>query len=254
MSGLTVFRHGSQFVVDSREVAAMVDKNHKDLMRDIRNYTDILTGANLRSLDFFIPHNYKDTKGESRPCYLITRRGCDMIANKMTGEKGVLFTAMYVTKFEEMERLLKQPQFKLPQTYAEALRALADEVERREALEAEKMELLPKAESHDSLMSTDGLFSMRNAAKILNYVGAGPQNIFKVLVIEGIFFKRGDRHSVYQEYIRRGYFLERATTFVRGDQVAAYKQIFVTPKGLDWLDKLLAERGYQKNISRVNPA
>ena len=27
-----------------------------------------------------------------------------MVANKMTGEKGVLFTAAYVTKFEEMEK------------------------------------------------------------------------------------------------------------------------------------------------------
>src|SRR5690606_23636378 len=38
------------------------------------------------------------------------RKGCDMVANKMTGEKGVLFTAAYVTKFEEMERQLMQPQ------------------------------------------------------------------------------------------------------------------------------------------------
>lgn len=139
---------------------------------------------------------------------------------------------------------------KIPQTYPEALRALADEVERREAIEAEKQKLLPKAESYDSLMSTDGLFSMGNAAKILNYQGAGPQNIFKVLVIENVFFKVGSRYSVYQEYLRRAYFREKATTFARGDQIEAYKQIFVTPKGLDWLDKLLAERGYQKNTRK----
>ena len=30
-----------------------------------------------------------------------------MVANKMTGEKGILFTAIYVTKFEEMEKALK---------------------------------------------------------------------------------------------------------------------------------------------------
>jgi phage regulator Rha-like protein len=30
-----------------------------------------------------------------------------MVANKMTGEKGVLFTAAYVIKFEEMEKTLK---------------------------------------------------------------------------------------------------------------------------------------------------
>jgi phage regulator Rha-like protein len=31
-----------------------------------------------------------------------------MVANKMTGTKGVLFTATYVTKFDEMEKQLKK--------------------------------------------------------------------------------------------------------------------------------------------------
>ena len=144
--------------------------------------------------------------------------------------------------------------YKIPQTYPEALRALADEVEKREAVEAEKQKLLPKAESYDSLMSTDGLFSMSNTAKILNYQGAGPQNIFKVLAVENIFFKRGDRYSVYQEYIRRGYFQEKATTYRHGDRIEAYKQIFATPKGLDWLDRFLAERGYEKNTRKEERA
>ncbi|HBK68401.1 MAG TPA: hypothetical protein DDZ91_07150, partial [Firmicutes bacterium] len=109
MNELTVIERNGQFVVDSREVAGMVDRNHKELLRDIRNYEDILTGAKLRSLDFFISDTYRDAKNESRPCYLITRKGCDMVANKMTGEKGVLFTAAYVTRFEEMEKQL-QPQ------------------------------------------------------------------------------------------------------------------------------------------------
>lgn len=134
----------------------------------------------------------------------------------------------------------------IPQTYPEALRALADEVEKREAVEAEKQKLLPKAESYDSLMSADGLLSMGNAAKILNYRGVGPQNIFKVLAVEEVFFKRSDRYSVYQEYIRRGYFREKATTFRRGDRDEVYKQIFLTAKGLDWLDKFLSERGHEK--------
>jgi hypothetical protein len=37
------------------------------------------------------------------PCYLINKPGCEMVANKLTGEKGVLFTAAYVAKFNEME-------------------------------------------------------------------------------------------------------------------------------------------------------
>jgi len=32
-----------------------------------------------------------------------------MVANKMVGERGVLFTATYVTKFEEMEQTIQNP-------------------------------------------------------------------------------------------------------------------------------------------------
>ena len=107
MNELTVINHNGQFVIDSREVAEMVNKRHSDLLESIEGYIKHLTNGNFRSLDFFIPSTYKDAKGETRPCYLLTRKGCDMVANKMTGEKGVLFTAAYVTKFEEMERTIK---------------------------------------------------------------------------------------------------------------------------------------------------
>ena len=106
MNQLQIINQNGKLLADSRGVAVMVGKQHKDLLRDIRNYSDILTSAELRSSDFFVANEYEDGKGEKRPCYYLTRKGCDMVANKMTGEKGVLFTAAYVTKFEEMESQL----------------------------------------------------------------------------------------------------------------------------------------------------
>ena len=87
-----------------------------ELLRDIRNYAEIIrhsTERNFALSDFFIESTYKDPTGRTLPCYLITKKGCDMVANKMTGEKGVLFTAAYVTAFEKMREALKphQPQF-----------------------------------------------------------------------------------------------------------------------------------------------
>ena len=58
----------------------------------------------MRSLDFFIERDYIDKKGESRKRYDITKKGCEMVANKLTGEKGILFTAEYVERFNDMER------------------------------------------------------------------------------------------------------------------------------------------------------
>jgi Rha family phage regulatory protein len=107
VSNLTIINKNGQLLIDSREVAEMVGKRHSDLLESIKGYVQYLTNGNFRSLDFFTPNTYEDSKGEERPCYLLTRKGCDMVANKMTGEKGVLFTATYVTKFEEMEKTIK---------------------------------------------------------------------------------------------------------------------------------------------------
>lgn len=112
--------HGKS-VIDSREVAAMVEKRHNDLLRDIRGYVEIMENSNERNSalvggerkiahsDFFIPSTYMSEQNKEMPCYLITKKGCDMIANKLTGEKGVLFTTAYVTAFDEMQQALTAP-------------------------------------------------------------------------------------------------------------------------------------------------
>lgn len=124
MNELTVFNFNQAEVVDSREVARLVEKRHTDLLRDIRGYINIMEESNERkiaSVDFFISSTYQDGKGETRPCYLLTKKGCDMVANKMTGEKGVLFTAAYVTAFEKMREKAMQG---LPQEYNAASKEL----------------------------------------------------------------------------------------------------------------------------------
>ncbi len=100
-----------ELTLDSREVARMVEKNHSHLLRDIRTYEEyISTNPDLDSLNFFIPSIYIDSKGEERPNYQITKKGCEFIAHKLTGQKGVLFTATYINRFHEMEQRLVEGQ------------------------------------------------------------------------------------------------------------------------------------------------
>lgn len=107
MNELKAKTYNGQQVIDSRDVAVMVERAHCELLKSIRIYVGHLNEGNFPSVNFFIESSYSDEKGERRPCYLITRKGCDMIANKMTGKKGVLFTAAYVTAFEKMSEALK---------------------------------------------------------------------------------------------------------------------------------------------------
>ena len=94
------------YALNSREVAEMVDKKHTDLLRDIRRYVGQLAESNIALGDFFTESTYLDTNGQSRPCYLVTKKGCEFIAHKLTGQKGTEFTARYINRFHEMEHEL----------------------------------------------------------------------------------------------------------------------------------------------------
>ena len=120
--------------ITSLEVADMVGKEHKELLRDIRRYSQQFNESKIALVDFFIESTYKDGKGETRPCYLVTKKGCEFIANKLTGVKGTAFTAKYINRFHEMEDQLKP---KAPQTYLEALKALVAAEEAKEELQAQ---------------------------------------------------------------------------------------------------------------------
>lgn len=110
--------------ITSMEVAEMVGKQHKELLRDIRKYTGVLTSASLRSLDFFIPDEYNDQKNEIRPCYRVTKQGCELIGNKLIGDKGIEFSARYVNRFNEMEEHIISQQFEIPTSPQAALRLM----------------------------------------------------------------------------------------------------------------------------------
>ena len=104
--------------IPSYEVAKMMEREHKEVMymidgnkkRGIVGIKPTLEiSAELHLSDYFIKNTYKDSMNREKEYYECTKMGCELLANKMTGEKGILFTAKYVKKFNEMEEA------KLPQ-------------------------------------------------------------------------------------------------------------------------------------------
>ena len=115
MFDLTIIKQNGGVYIDSREVAEAIGKRHDNLLRDISGYIKILTkyGAlNFEDTSFFVESSYVDAWNRTKPCFLISRKGADIIANKLTGEKGVLFTAAYVTRFHEMEAAEREAEIK----------------------------------------------------------------------------------------------------------------------------------------------
>ncbi len=81
--------------------------------------------SNFGVSDFFIESSYVDSTGRTLPCYLLSKMGCEMVANKLTGEKGILFTAAYVAKFNEMEERERELRETIEREQLEALIASA---------------------------------------------------------------------------------------------------------------------------------
>lgn len=98
------YKSGSVQYIDSREVARLVEKEHNHLRRDIRKYTSHLDASNFGHIsEFWMESSYIDTSGRTQKCYLITEKGCEFIAHKLTGQKGTEFTARYINRFHEMK-------------------------------------------------------------------------------------------------------------------------------------------------------
>jgi phage regulator Rha-like protein len=63
--------------INSRDVAAMVEKEHAELLKDIRRYVEYFNEGKIPCVEFFNESCYIDSKNETRPCYNVTRKGCD---------------------------------------------------------------------------------------------------------------------------------------------------------------------------------
>lgn len=103
---LPVLEYRGQLVADSRDVAELTGRKHWHILRTIDTFCKHLTHTKIGVSDYFIPSTYIDPTGREMPCYYLTEMGCDMVANKQTGEQGTVFTAHYVKAFHQMRSLL----------------------------------------------------------------------------------------------------------------------------------------------------
>lgn len=110
--------------ITSLEVAEMVGKQHKEVLRDIRRIAEQLAERKNALSELFIESTYEDSTGRELPCYLLTKKGCELFSTRMTGAKGTQFALAYIERFNEMETAIKEQSLKIPQSPQEALRLM----------------------------------------------------------------------------------------------------------------------------------
>ena len=114
----------------------MMNKRHSEVLEYINGSNKVvgiiptLLNGGLCSANYFIESNYKDVSGKTNQCYLVTKMGCELLGNKQQGEKGILFTAKYVERFNAMERSIKENSILIANKEIEELKDTVNELKK----------------------------------------------------------------------------------------------------------------------------
>ena len=237
-------------VMDSREVAEMMEKTHAEIIQYLEglNYKDgrvKITGiiptleqsGDLQVADYFIESTYND-RGRIKKCYLITKMGCELLGNKLQGAKGILFSAKYVERFNQMERMLKEQSmdsYMIEDPYSRALR-WAEEYKEKVLLQKEIEVAKPKVAYYDNVLDTKGSMTTTQVAKSF---GMTSHKLNTYLNDKGIQFKMSGMWMLYKEYDGKGY--AEIRTYVNKKRETTCHYLVWTEKGKEFIYNLLLE-------------
>lgn len=138
---------------------------------------------------------------------------------------------------EVIPQIRKTGAYHTPKTYAEALRALADEAEKAEALKKQNQLMQPKAEFFDAVTDSKTAIPIGDVAKILD-IGIGRNKLFEFLREKNILTSD---NRPYQRYIDAGYFRVIEQKYEVNGEVRINIKTLVFQKGIDWIRKQLAK-------------
>lgn len=130
-------------------------------------------------------------------------------------------------------------QFKLPKNYLEALEALVETEKEKMLLEVKIEKNKPKVAFYDDFAESKGLKSFLTFSKL---TGIGRNKLMLKLREEHITTKN---NLPYQKYVELGYFEVKETL----NGAFNYSQTFITPKGVQWLQKILKLESLQQSFN-----
>lgn len=224
MNEISTFVDGERMT--SLQIAEITGKPHADVMKAIRKMEPAWSKINEGNFSLV---EYKDKKGETRPCYSLNKEECLYIATKFNDEA----RAKLIKRWKELEEQHQKPS--VPQNYLEALKSLVKAEEEREqlALENRKQqqeivtiskenmelgsritEMLPKVSYYDKILQSNATMTITQIAQ--DY-GMSAVRMNKELESMRIQHKVRGQWILYGQFLTGGYVHSRAVDIIRSD-------------------------------------
>lgn len=206
--------------MSSREIAELTGKEHKNVLRVIR---DLVSGGILAAQIEPLKFEYR---GQLFDYYELSKRDSLVLVARLSPE----FTAAVVDRWQELESLTQ-----LPTDYLSALKALTAEVEQRQKIEHQLAIAAPKVQFVDSYVNATGSLGFRETCKLLHI----KENVFRKFLLDNqIMYLLAGKLTPYAQHTDAGRF-----TVKTGENQAnghAFTQTKFTPKGIQWIAGLWA--------------
>ena len=224
----------NQPLTNSKLVAEVFGKNHKDVMKAIRNLTEG-SAQNCAVLEMFSESTYKNKQNKEQPMFIMNQDGFTLLAMGFNGKKAMEFKLKYIEAFNKMKKEIEVTKPSVPQNYLEALKSLVKAEEEREqlALENRKQqqeivtiskenmelgnkitEMLPKVSYYDQILKSNATMTITQIAQ--DY-GMSAVRMNKELESMRIQHKVRGQWILYGQFLTGGYVHSRAIDIIRSD-------------------------------------
>lgn len=204
--------------MSSLDIAEVTGKEHKNVMRDIRNLVENLKDINGYKFELV---EYRDKKGEMRPMYELGKKECLLLASGYD----VVLRAKIINRWEELEKKERQPKELSRKDLAlmvikseeekERLQIENDRIkEQNELQEKQLKEQAPDVEYTKKVLSASNTYSINLIAKEMGMSGV---TLNAKLKEKGVQYKQGGVWVLTHKYQNKGYTSTRTHIYTSSD-------------------------------------
>lgn len=213
-----------EYVITLKEITDLISVRHDKSMTKVEELSFEDGFGTLSKIDIV----YND-KGQTIPTYQFTKKQAIAVGARLN-------TAMLMKVINRLEELELSKQFKIPQTFSEALLLASKQAEQIEYQNKLLLEQKPKVDFFEAVTGSKDTIDMGSVAKVLNKK-IGRNKLFDFLRENSVLMSN---NVPYQKFCDCGYFRVIETKYNKPDgSTHIGLKTLVYQKGVNYINKLL---------------